>query len=215
MYGTFKWYQTANRRIRNILASSLPDIPKENTEGIYEEIDVSNMIDFNLENFKNSSRSVTDKNDSFCKPAESNDYLAPYEPVDEDSISRNSNDNKSDSLANDNDDVTSDYRSITSSSDVHERRSSNLNSYQSIIADINIHEYTFTNIPNEPCPSELDTQTSESCYLNPYEPMITTKDLHEYASPNNLSDGGSRSSLSDRGTKQIGIQFQYPCQTEN
>ncbi|VDI78440.1 Hypothetical predicted protein [Mytilus galloprovincialis] len=186
IYDNFRSYQTVNRRRRNKPEISLPNIPHGDIEGIYEVIDESNMIDVNIENVRYNSQPVTYNDDSNSDSTEKNDYLTPYQPADDDSIT-----NKSDSseISNCNNEITSDCRSIASSYGVPESRSSYLTMYQPIVACIDIQENTFSQFLNKPGSFEQEVHTSESGCLNPYEPMIAARDLHDYLSvPGSLSD---------------------------
>ncbi|CAC5381562.1 unnamed protein product [Mytilus coruscus] len=61
IYGNFKRYQTGNRQRINITQNPQQEIPLEDIDGIYEEIDESNMID-NVGNLRDGDISVVDTN---------------------------------------------------------------------------------------------------------------------------------------------------------
>ncbi|CAC5389955.1 unnamed protein product [Mytilus coruscus] len=192
MYGNFKNYQTNNRRRRNIPENVCPEIPMEEIEDIYEEIDESTMI-ANFENFHGSKTSVTDRIKSYSL-SDNNCYLTPYQPVDEDSISNNSNEDQSESSK------SSDlYDQTANNRDVQWRRSSYLNPYQPIVHSADIHEYLSIHNTNDYCSSGSESLTRESGDLNPNKPMIQTMELQEYKSFHGCLSG-SGSSLSDTCT---------------
>lgn len=87
-------YQTGNSR-RNSTDHTLPGIPLEEIEGIYEEIDELNMID-SVGNLRDGDISVADTNGSYVQP-DNNDCLTPFQPDDDFTSTDNSNDNKSES----------------------------------------------------------------------------------------------------------------------
>ncbi|CAC5412100.1 unnamed protein product [Mytilus coruscus] len=204
-------YQTGESR-RHTTDHPLPEIPLEETEGIYEEIDELNMID-NVGNLRDGDISVADTNGSYVQP-DNNGYLTPFQPDDENTSTDNSNDNKSESLASSHDyhPFPIDPLSTSSSSDVQERRSSYLNPYQPIVHSADIHEYSSTNIINESSSSGSETLWRGSG-LNPYQPMVPDLDLHDYESVPGCSDGSS-SPMSDACTKEIVPDFPHPCQDQ-
>ncbi|XP_052097940.1 uncharacterized protein LOC127732812 [Mytilus californianus] len=208
IYGNVKRYHTDNRRRIDITDNPQREIPLDEIEGQYEEIDESNMKD-NIVNLRENNVSITDSNGSYVQP-DSNNYLTPYQPADEDANTNTSNDSKSESSASNNQPI-SDHESTSSKSDVIRERSSYLNPYQPIIHSADIHEYSSTHKTDDSDSSESDTQTMESGYLNPYQPMVSDRDLHEYKSVLWSSDG-SGSSLSDQCTKGIGVSFPCPHQ---
>ncbi|CAC5410736.1 unnamed protein product [Mytilus coruscus] len=204
-------YQTGDRR-RHIADHPLPEIPLEETEGIYEEIDELNMID-NVGNLRDGDISVADTNGSYVQP-DNNGYLTPFQPDDEYTSTDNSNDNKSESLASSLDyhSFSIDPLSTSSSSDVQERRSSYLNPYQPLVHSADIHEYSSTNIINESSSSGSETLWRGSGYLNPYQPMVP--DLIYMIM--NLSRVFRRLIFSDVrcATKEIVPDFPHPCQDQ-
>ncbi|CAC5398636.1 unnamed protein product [Mytilus coruscus] len=201
IYSNLRKYQTAKRRRRNIPDNPLPELPQDAIEGIYEVIDESNMLD-DVEPLRDNNTPIFDSNSSYVQP-ESNDYLTPYQPNDEDVNTNSLNDNKSESSGSS---EASIYESSSSNTEVHERRCSYLNPYQPIVPSADIHEYSFTH--NIDYSGSLESER-ESSYLNPYQPMIQARDSHEYKYVHGCSDG-SRSSLSDTCTKEIGVKFPHP-----
>ncbi|CAC5357726.1 MEGF10_11 [Mytilus coruscus] len=203
IYGNFKRNQTGNRRMRNISANPLPELPLEDIEDIYEVIDESNMMD-HLDNLRENNISLADDNDSYVQP-DSNGYLTPYQP-DEDVNTINLNDNKSESSASSdpNHQSTMDRESASSSSDMHERRSSYLSLYQPTV-------HSFTHNLNDSSSSKSETLTTDSGYLNPYQPIVPDNCLHEYKSILVCSDELS-SALSDTDIKKMGDKFPNPYQ---
>ncbi|CAG2258001.1 unnamed protein product [Mytilus edulis] len=129
----------------------------------------------------------------------------------------NSNENKSESLASTHDSHSFpiDHISTSSSSDVQERRSSYLNSYQPIVHSADVHEYSSINIINESSSSGSDTHWIGSDYLNPYQPMVPDLDLiHDYKSVAGCTDV-SISPMLDACTKDIVSDFPHLCQAQN
>ncbi|XP_063415891.1 uncharacterized protein LOC134697541 [Mytilus trossulus] len=206
VYGNLKKYQTSKRRRRNIQENPLPEIPLEDIEGVYDVIDELNMIN-DFENVMDSNfSSESETNGGYVQP-DNNGYLTPYQPVDEDSNTSNINDIKSVSLQtpNANGDAISDHVSITSSSGVHGRKCSNINTNRPLDHPVDTQDYISTHS------SDLETISRESGYLNPYQPMIPATDLHEYKYVIGFSDG-SGSSLSETSTKEIGAYISNPYQ---
>ncbi|VDI11049.1 Hypothetical predicted protein, partial [Mytilus galloprovincialis] len=174
IYWRFKRYQTSNRRRTE---NQQQGIPLEEIEGIYEVIDESNMI-YNLGDLRNDNMSVPGTNGSYVQP-DSNDYLTPYHPVDEDAKTNNSKDNESESTASSDsyNRPTSNHESSSSSSDVQGRRSSYLNPYQPIVQSVDIHEYLSIDNIDDSVSSGSIEQTSESGYLNPVQSVIPVSNL--------------------------------------
>ncbi|CAC5383322.1 unnamed protein product [Mytilus coruscus] len=192
IYGNFKKNQTESKKGRNKPEISLPDIPLEGIEDIYEVIDESNMIE-NHENISDISNSVTNANDRYWQPV-GNDYLTPYQSTGEGSNSNDSNDNHTEYSATTNlyNETTNDHNSTSSSPDVHGRISNYFIQYVPIInpADNDIQEYVFPHNANDSGSSGSETQMRISGYLNPYQPIIIpARDSHEYKSLNGCSDG--------------------------
>lgn len=181
----------------------LPELPLEGIEGIYEVIDESNMID-HRESLRENNISLADDNDSYVLP-NSNGYLTPFQP-DEDANTMNSNDNKSEASASSDPNHQSemDRESTSSSSDLHERRSSYLSMYQPIV-------HSFAHDHNDSSSSKSETLTTDSGYLNPYQPIVPDNCLHEYKSILVCSDKLS-SALSDTDIKKMGEKFPNPYQ---
>ncbi|CAG2237755.1 unnamed protein product [Mytilus edulis] len=204
MYGNFRRYKTGKKRRRNIPEVSLPEIPLETSDGIYEIIDESNMID-NFEIIRQRKSLVFNTDESYCEP-NSNGYLTPYQPGDDE---LNTNDNKSVSseVLGANDQVTGDGGSTSSSSEVQGTRSSYLNPYQPIVHSADIHEYSSTHNMNESGSSGSETITRESDYLNPYQPIVHSADIHEYSSTHNINESGS--SGSESITRESGYMNPY------
>ncbi|CAC5403209.1 unnamed protein product [Mytilus coruscus] len=168
----FKRYQTAYRRNRNIQEMSLPNIPLEEIEGIYEVIDESNMTD-NFGIIVESNRSISDANERNSQ-TNSNSYLTPCQPDEEELNTNNSIDNKSErsslSQSDANHPTTGDRESTSSNSDIQNNRSSYLNPYQPIVHSPDIHEYL--SIHNSGS-SGSETLIKEANYLNPYQPIYS------------------------------------------
>ncbi|VDI72842.1 Hypothetical predicted protein, partial [Mytilus galloprovincialis] len=141
IYVKFKRYQTAYRRNRNTSEISLPNIPLEEIEGTYDVIDESNSID-NVGIIMEGNNPVSDTNENNSQ-FNSNSYLTPYQPSDEDFKTNNAIDNKTDlvGLSDCNNQTTSDLESTSSTSDVHNNRSSYLNPYQPIVHTADVHDY--------------------------------------------------------------------------
>ncbi|CAC5379130.1 unnamed protein product [Mytilus coruscus] len=204
-------YQNGNRRRINTTENPPLVIPLEEIEEVYEEIDESNMID-DVENLMNINLSDSDTNGSYVLP-NSNDYLTPCQPTDEDAKTNNLNENKSESSSSfdENHKISSDHESTSSSSEMIGERSSYLNPYEPIIHSVDINEYSSTHKIDDSGSSESDTQTMESGYLNPYQPIVPDRDLHEYKSVLKCSDG-SDFAMSDECTKEMGVEFPHPYQ---
>lgn len=206
IYWNFKRYQTSNRRRTE---NQQQGIPPEEIEGIYEVIDESNMI-YNLGDLRNDNMSVQDTNGSYVQP-DSNDYLTPYHPVDDDAKTNNSKDNESESTAYSDsyNRPTSNHESSSSSSDVQGRRSSYLNPYQSIVQSVDIHEYLSIHNIDDSVSSGSIELTRESVFLNPVQPMIQVSSVldNKYAI-GCLDVLGS--SLTDTRSEEIGVKCQYP-----
>lgn len=203
IYSNFRRYRAENRRERNVPHNSLPDIQLHEVEGVYDEINESNMIE-NIQNVMDSVSSVSETNESYCQP-DSNDYLTPYHPADK--CSNNSIGNKSESSTNSNDhhpttSISSDYQSNSIGSDMEGRRSSYLNPYQPIVnpAEIKSHEYFSIYETNTCCASKSGDQTKDSGFLNPYQSMTKHRNLHAYKSLNTCTDGVG-SLMSDASTE--------------
>ncbi|CAG2184884.1 unnamed protein product [Mytilus edulis] len=206
MYGNFRRYKTGKKRRRNIPEVSLPEIPLEASEGIYEIIDESNMID-NFEIIRKRRSLVSNTDESYVEP-NSNGYLTPYQPVDEGLNTNDLKDTKSEFSENgSNDQGTGDGASTSSSSEVDGRRSSYLNPYQPIVHSGDIHEYSSTHNMNESGSSGSEAITRESGYLNPYQPIVHSADIHEYSSTNNMNESGS--SGSETTTRESGYLNPY------
>ncbi|XP_076117007.1 uncharacterized protein LOC143084833 [Mytilus galloprovincialis] len=203
IYGSVKRHNTGIGRRIDITDNPQREVPLEDMEGLYEEINESNMID-NMVNLKENNGSVTDSNGSYVQP-DSNNYLTPYQPADEDAHINTSDDSKSESSASNNPPI-SDHESTSSKSDVIGERSSYLNPYQPIIHSADIHEYSSTHKIDDPGSSGSDKQTLESGYLNPYQPMVPDNDLHEYKSVLECSDK-SDSTVSNACTNEMGVEF--------
>lgn len=197
----FKRYQTSNRRRINITENPQLEIPLEEIEGVYEEIDEANVID-NVNNAMDNIISVSGSDSSYVQP-DSNNYLTPYQPSDEDETTNTLNDKKSESSESPNahNQHLSNHESSSLSSYVIERRSSYLNPHQPIA-----HSPTYSIYDSGS--SGSDTLPRESDYLNPYQPMVQEMNFHEYESILKSSDG-SGSSLSDTCTKEVGVKFPY------
>ncbi|VDI62119.1 Hypothetical predicted protein [Mytilus galloprovincialis] len=206
IYGSVKRYHTGSRHRFDITDNPQREVPLEDIEDLYEEIDESNMIN-EMVNLKEKNVSVTDSNGSYVQP-DSNNYLTPYQPADEDANTNTSNDSKSGSSASNNLPI-SDHESTSSKSDVIGERSSYLNPYQPIIHSVDIHEYLSTHKIDDS--SESDTQTMGSGYLNPYQPIVLDTDLHEYKSVLQCSDGLD-STISNACTNDTGDIFPTPNQ---
>ncbi|XP_071124458.1 uncharacterized protein [Mytilus edulis] len=207
MYGNFRRYKTGKKRRRNIPEVSIPAIPLEASDGIYEIIDESNIID-NFEIIRKSRSLVSYNDESYVEP-NSNGYLTPYQPVDEGLNTNDLKDTKSESseLIGSNDQGTGDCASTSSSSEVDGRRSSYLNPYQPIVHSGDIHEYSSTHNMNESGSSGSEAITRESGYLNPYQPIVHSADIHEYSSTNNMNESGS--SGSETTTRESGYLNPY------
>lgn len=154
----------------------MPQIPLEEIDGIYEEIDELNMID-NLEIIIGSNSSVSNTNES---QTNSNGYLTPYH-----SVYKEINDiidNTSEFYVSEDafPQITSGRESTSTSSDLQNRRSSYLNPYQSIVHSEDIHEYL--SIQDSGLSGSETSTKRASSYLNPYQPMIPSSDVHEYKS---------------------------------
>lgn len=205
IYGNLKSYRTNTGR-RNIPENQLQEIALEDVEPIYEVIDELNMID-NLENLRDSSRSITNITDSISQP-DNNDYLTPYQPADE-----NIHDNNSESSSSSNTkDQTSSYcESTSSSSNVQERSSSYLNPYQPIVPSADNHEYSSTHKLDDSSSSGSDT--TELGYINPYQPMIADIDAHEYKFVNCSHESDSLSA--DTSVKETRVLCQSPNEDIN
>ncbi|CAC5383302.1 unnamed protein product [Mytilus coruscus] len=116
-----KSYKTESRRERNKQDTSSPDVPLEDIEGIYEQIDESNMID-NHANVRFSRGTSPGKSQSYCQ-RNCNVYLTPHQSGGEGSNSNNFNGNKS-------------------GSEKQMKESRNLNPYQPIMISVrDSHEY--------------------------------------------------------------------------
>ncbi|VDI64177.1 Hypothetical predicted protein [Mytilus galloprovincialis] len=206
MYGNFRQYKTGKKRRRNIPEVSIPEIPLEASEGIYEIIDESNMID-NFEIIIKRRSLVSNNDESYVEP-NSNGYLTPYQPVDEGLNTNDLKDTKSEFSENgSNDHGTGDGASTSSSSEVDGRRSSYLNPYQPFVHSGDIHEYSSTHNMNESGSSGSEAITRESGYLNPYQPIVHSADIHEYSSTDNMNESGS--SGSETTTRESGYLNPY------
>lgn len=178
-------------------------------DGIYEEIDESNMID-NVHYIRDSYIAVDDTNESYVS-SDSNNYLTPYQPADEDAHTNSFNDNKSESSVSlgRNFQTLSNNESTSPSSDIQYRRSSYLKPYQPIIHSADDREYLTTHNRDYSDPSGSGTKTSESGYLNPYQTMIPNTSVHEYKFVLSISDE-SGSSLSGTSTDEKELKFPHP-----
>ncbi|CAC5356072.1 unnamed protein product [Mytilus coruscus] len=156
---------------------------------------------------------ISDSNGSYVQP-DSNDYLTPYQPTDEDSNSNNSTDNKTESLTSsgENNPTTKYRESTSSSSDVQEGNSGYIKPYQPLLHLADVHENSST--PRDDDSGSSGSDNRESTYLNPYQPMMPVKDLHEYKSIAACSDGPG-SSLSETCTKEKGVRFTHFYQDLN
>lgn len=205
IYGNFKRDQTSNGQRNNITGTLPQEIPLEGVEGVYEDIDESNMID-NVETLRNMNLSDSDTNTncSYVMP-NTNDYLTPYQPTDEDENINQLSDFKSESSSSFGENqISSGHESTSSSSYIIGEKSGYLNPYQPIIYSADIHDYSFTHKINDSGSSGSDTQTLESGYLNPYQPVVPDRYLHEYKSVLKCSDK-SDSTVSNTCTNETEV----------
>lgn len=187
----------------------MPDIPLEDVDGIYEVIDESNMI-IDLENLRDNNISDSDTTGSYVQP-ESNGYITPYQPADEDKNTDNTNDIKSKySVSSDAVNLTmSNSESTSASSEEDEIRNSYLNPYQPIVPLTDIHEYSCIHNSS----SVSVTLTRELGYLNPNQ-LFPDTDLHDKIHENKSVQGCSKrssssNSLSDTFTKELEFTSPY------
>lgn len=194
LYRNIRRYQTRKRKHRNKPNISLPDIPLEESNGLYELIDESNMK-YDVKSIKEGKTSVSNTKDRTFEP-NINDVLTPYQAVEQE---LNSHDSSKE--------TTSNRESTSSSSDFQGKRSSYQNPYQPIVQLADSHVYSTTNNSSHSLKSE--TQSGESGYLNPYQPMVPDRDLHDYKSfAECLVASGS--AMSNACTNEMRVDFPHP-----